>query len=312
MRVVNDLAHVQLTSRSYVTIGVLDGVHLGHRQLVTEMAKAAHLVQNAAIAITFDPHPAVALGYTSPLLLTTAEERAELLAILELDVLVVLPFTLVMAHTRATDFVQALIDHLHLAEMWGGPDFTFGHRREGNVSFLRRLGLERGFTVHTVEPLTWDGIPVSSSRIRAALRAGDIAQASGCLGRPYRLTGSVVQGRGVGRRIKVPTANLSIPPERLIPAGGVYACLAHTHHLGTHPAVVNIGTRPTFAGQALSIEAHLLDFDADVYEQTLSLDFIAHLRDERLFSTLDALVAQIQNDIAQARDRLGVVSCRNH
>jgi riboflavin kinase/FMN adenylyltransferase len=311
MHVVHDMAQVDPPSRAYVTIGVLDGVHLGHQKLVTAMVEAAHSAHNAAIAITFDPHPAVALGYAAPLLLTMVEERAELLAALGLDVLVVLPFTPATAQTRATDFVETLIDHLHLAELWGGPDLAFGYRREGNVSFLQRLGAERGFTMQIIEPLMWDGIPVSSSRVRTALRAGHIAQATTCLGRPYRLTGAIVRGRGVGRRLEVPTANLSLPPERLIPPGGVYACLAHTEYLGTRPAVVNIGTRPTFAGQTLSIEAHLLDFDADVYGQTLSLDFIVRLRDERPFPTTEALIAQIQNDIAQARDRLGVVSYHN-
>jgi riboflavin kinase/FMN adenylyltransferase len=258
------------------------------------------------------------------------------LAALGLGVLVVLPFTPTMAHTPANDFVEALIRHLHLAELWGGADFALGHRREGNVSLLKRLGEERGFRMRVVEPVMWAGTPVSSSRIRIALEAGDIDQATACLGRPYRLTGAVVQGRGVGRRLEVPTTNLSPQSERLIPAGGVYACLAHTEHLGTHPAVVNIGTRPTFAqenlsslaapisgesprgrdskpihpvpGQTMTVEAHLLNFDADVYGQTLSLDFVARLRDERPFPTPDALVTQIQKDIAQARDRLGVVS----
>ena len=320
MHVVHDLAQVHLTSRSYVTIGAYDGVHRGHQQLITAMVEAAHSTVRpsvhgkahaTAIALTFDPHPAVTLGYASPPLLTTTERRAELLAALGLDVLVVLPFTLSTAHTPAIEFIETLSHYLHMAELWGGPDFALGYRREGDVSFLQRLGTERGFTMRIVEPLVWKGILVSSSRIRATLKAGDIDQATGCLGRPYRLTGVIVQGREVGRRIGMPTANLSSSPECLIPAGGVYACMAYIEHLGPHPAVVNIGTRPTFAGQTLTVEAHLLDFDSDIYNQTLSLDFIARLRDERSFPTPDALVAQIQNDIAQARDRLGVVSCHN-
>jgi riboflavin kinase/FMN adenylyltransferase len=159
--------------------------------------------------------------------------------------------------------------------------------------------------VHIIEKLVWEGKPVSSSRIRAALKAGDIDEATGCLGRPYRLAGAVLRGHGLGRRFRVPTANLSLSPERLIPATGVYACLAHTQRAGTHPAVVNIGTRPTFAGQTLTVEAHLLDFCGDIYDQTLALDFITRLRDERPFPTPNALVAQIQDDIAQAMSRLG-------
>ena len=285
----------------YVTIGVFDGVHRGHQQLVTRMVQAAHSAQKAAVAINFDPHPAITLGYEPPPLLTTVEERAELLAGLGLDVLVVLPFSPAVAHTTATDFVETLMTHLYLAGLWGGPDFALGHAREGDVPFLQRLGARQGFAVHIVEPLVWEGGVVSSSRVRTALNSGDVRQAMGCLGRPYRLTNVVVHGDGRGRLIGVPTANLSPPLGRLVPAGGIYACLAHTAHRGVHPAVVNIGTRPTFARNGLVVEAHLLDFNADLYSQVLALDFIARLRDEQAFPSPDALVGQIRNDIAQAR-----------
>jgi len=305
MRVCHSLAQVRPVPRSYVTVGVFDGVHRGHQQLITGMVEAAHTTHNVAIVLTFDPHPATTLGYEPPPLLTTVEERAELLATLGLDVLLVLPFTPATARTPATDFVEALIHHLHLVELWGGPDFALGHRRKGDISFLRHLGAERGFTVCLVEPLAWEGTLVSSSRVRAALQAGDISQATDCLGRPYQLAGVVVHGRGLGRNIGVPTATLSPPPKRLIPASGVYVCLAHTENRGTHPAVINVGASPTFGGHTLAVEAHLLDFDADLYGQVLALDFIAHLRDERAFPTVSALVAQIHDDIAQARVILG-------
>jgi len=290
--------------QSYATVGVFDGVHRGHQQLMTRMVEAAHSTQKAAVAINFDPHPAITLGYDPPPLLTTIEERAELLAAVGLDVLVVLPFTPVTARTPAAGFVETLMQHLHLSGLWGGPDFALGYQREGDVPFLRRLGAERGFTVHIVEPLVWEGEVVSSSRVRDALEAGDIRQATGCLGRPYRLANVVVHGDGRGRDIGVPTANLSPPPGRLIPAGGIYACVAHTAHLGEHPAVVNIGTRPTFVKDGLVIEAHLLDFNADLYNQVLVLDFIARLRDEQTFSSSSALVRQIHADIVQARSIL--------
>jgi riboflavin kinase/FMN adenylyltransferase len=305
MRIVHDLAQVRPDSRSHVTIGVFDGVHRGHQRLITSMVEAAHSTHSAAVVLTFDPHPAATLGYEPPPLLTTVEERVELLATLGLDVLVMLPFTPVTARTSATDFVEVLMRHLHLTKLWGGPDFAIGHRCEGNIPFLRRLGSERGFTVRIVEPLVWEGGMVSSSRVRAALQAGDISQATGCLGRLYRLAGVVVRGRGLGHSIGAPTANLSLPSERLIPASGVYVCRAHIEHLGTYPAVTNVGTRPTFGGTAEGqmqvVEAHLLDFDADLYDQVVGLDFIARLRDERTFPTVSALVAQIHNDIAEAR-----------
>lgn len=317
MRVVHDLAQAQgeasgraLTEvplefpRSAVTIGVFDSVHRGHQQLITGMLEAAHATHSVAIAITFDPHPAITLGRQPPPLLTTMEERAELLAAVGLDVLVVLPFTPATARTSATDFIEPLMRHLHMTQLWGGPDFALGHRCEGDIPFLRRLGAERGFSVHVVEPLVWEGALVSSSRVRAALRGGDIPQVTGCLGRFYRVAGVVVPppsppppGGG--------TANLSPSPGRMLPAHGVYACLAHTEHAGTHPAVANVGTRPTSAGtsneQAPVIKVHLLDFDAELYERVLTLDFVARLRDERTFTTPSALAAQIHEDIVQAR-----------
>jgi riboflavin kinase/FMN adenylyltransferase len=275
MRVVHDLAQVHPASRSHVTIGVFDGVHRGHQQLIARTVEGAHSTNGVAIALTFDPHPATALGHESPPLLTTVEERAKLLAALGLDVLVVLPFTPATARTPATDFVEPLVRHLHLAKLWAGPDFALGYRREGDIPFLRRLGAERGFIVHIVEPLVWEGRLVSSSRVRAALKAGDVPQATGCLGRPYRLTGVVRHGREVGGGIGVPTVSVSPPPKRLIPASGVYACLAYTERLGAHPAVVYVGDHPTPV-----IEAHLFDFDGDLRGQVLALDFVARLQDK--------------------------------
>lgn len=300
------LARASVQGAGYVTVGVFDGVHRGHQHLVAAMVETARAAGGTAVAVTFDPHPAAVLGRKPPPLLTTLAERADLLASLGLDVLLVLAFTPDLARTSAGDFVAALVQHLHLAELWGGPDFALGYRREGDIPCLRRLGAQWGFSVHVVEPLMWEGALVNSSRVRAALKAGDLPQATGCLGRPYRLAGTVVHGRGVGRDMGIPTANLAPPPGRLIPAGGIYACYAHGERLSRHPAVVNVGTRPTFDEHTLVVEAHLLDFDGDLYGQTLALDFIARLRDERAFPSVKALVEQIHKDIAQARDILGV------
>ncbi len=308
MQVVHDWAGAFVSGGGYVTIGVFDGVHRGHQQLVTAMVAAAHSAGGTAIAVTFDPHPAATLGRKPPPLLTTVAERADLLSALGLDLLVVLAFTPDLARTPAAEFVTRLIRHFNLTALWSGPDFALGYRREGDMPFLRRLGAERGFSVHVVEPLMWDGALVNSSRVRAALKAGDLVQATGCLGRPYRLAGTVVHGRGVGRALGIPTANIAPPPERLIPATGIYACMARIGQLSAHPAVVNVGTRPTFAEHALVVEAHLLDLEADLYGQTLALDFVARLRDERAFPSVEALVEQIHQDIAQARDVLAQLS----
>ena len=305
MRVIHRLSEIRPALRSYATIGVFDGVHLGHQRIVRGLVKAADAAGGHAVAITFDPHPDAVLSENPPLLLTTVGERIELLAELGLDTLVILLFTEDVADTPAVDFLERLVCEIDLAELWVGPDFTLGRDREGDVNFLRRRGARWDLEVRVVEPVEWRGEVVRSSRVRDALLKGNIEEATGCLGRPYRLQGVVVPGRGLGHDIGVPTANISPPPSRLIPAGGVYACWAHTERWGVFPAATNVGTRPTFtspaSGQGLTVEAHLLDFDGDLYDQVLGLDFVARLRDERAYPTLNALVAQVREDIAQTR-----------
>jgi riboflavin kinase/FMN adenylyltransferase len=292
-----------------VTIGVFDGLHRGHQRIIRGLVKEAHSADQAAIAITFDPHPATILSDDIPLLLTTVGERLELMATLDLDAAVVFPFTEEVLETSAADFVDDLMRHLNMAEIRVGRDFTLGRGQQGDIPYLRRLGEELGFRVHVVEPVEWRGAVVHSSRIREALGDGDISEANGCLGRAYRLSGVVIHGRGLGRSIGVPTANIAPPPNRLIPTSGVYACRAYTERWGAYAAAVNIGTRPTFTRrptpQSLTVEAHLLDFDQDLYDQVLKLDFLARLRDERAYPTLNALVAQMREDIARTRDIIG-------
>ena len=301
MQIAHSLEEIALSRPSHVTIGAFDGVHRGHQQLIGSMAREAHAAGRAAVALTFDPHPGAVLGRSPVAALSTIEERATLLAELEVDLLVVLRFTPAVAGTPAERFVAALRRHLNLVELWAGPDFALGHRREGDVPFLRRLGERMGFEVRVVEPLRWRGEIISSTRIRAALTAGDVEEANGCLGRPYHLSGIVIHGRGLGRTMGIPTANLEPPPGRLIPANGVYACFARLEGGETWPAVVNVGVRPTIAADHLTVEAHLLDFDGDLYGRRLGLDFIARLRDERIFPSLNALVDQVHRDIEEAR-----------
>jgi riboflavin kinase/FMN adenylyltransferase len=310
MRVVHRLREVNPAGRSagehsYVTIGVFDGLHLGHQRIIEGLVKAAHTSGHEAVAITFDPHPATVLGDDAPLLLTTVGERLDLMAGLALDTAVVFPFTGDVVQTAASDFVDNLMRHLNLAEIRVGPDFTLGHQRQGDIDYLRSLGKQLGFRVRVIEPVKWRGDVVHSSRIRHALQRGDVEEANGCLGRPYQLSGVVVRGRGLGQDIGVPTANIAPPPSRLIPASGVYACRAHTDRWGVYAAAVNVGTRPTFTTQSnlqgLTVEAHLLGFDRDLYDQVLAVDFISRLRDEHAYPTLNALVAQMREDIAQTR-----------
>ncbi len=224
MRIAYSLSEVSLSACSCVTVGVFDGVHRGHQKLLTGMVDAARAAQCTTVVITFEPHPAAVLGHPAPLLLTSIEERAELMAPLGLDLLIVLTFTRELARTTVTDFIALLRQHLNLTQLWGGPDLALGHRREGDVPFLQRLGVESGFTVHIVEPLVWDGAIVNSSRVRAALQAGDVSQAAGCLGRPYRLPTTV---KPAGRSGAGSTFVLTPLPGRLIPAQGQYECLVH-------------------------------------------------------------------------------------
>lgn len=253
-----------------------------------------------AVLATFFPLPSVVLGRAAPFYLTSNEEKLAQLDALGLDVVVIVPFTLETAQMRAAQFVTHLLDNLHMRELWIGHDFALGHKREGNAAFLRAMGAEHGFAVHTVGPVMWDGQPVSSSRIRDALRAGDLRQSNACLGRPFRLTGVVVPGARRGRALGFPTANLDVWPDHAVPANGIYACRAHVGGT-TYDAVTNIGTRPTFDHGARTIEAYVLDFDGDLYGRAMSLDLMAYQRPELKFESVAALIAQMREDVQTAR-----------
>ncbi len=302
MRLVHDLKDAQLAEESVVTIGSFDGVHRGHQALIRRVRASALESQRASVVITFFPHPSVVLGRAQPFYLTSPEEKLVQINQLGVDLLIELPFTLETSQIRAAEFVSQLEQHLHLRELWIGHDFALGHQREGNAAFLTKLGQERGFTVHAVDALTNDSEIVSSSAIRAALQDGDVAHAAKLLGRPFRVSGKVVPGAGRGRTIGIPTANLDVWQDHALPANGVYACRAWVGHL-PYRAALNIGVRPTVTNEARqTVEAHLLDFDKELYGLNLALDFIAHLRGEQKFASVQELAAQIKSDIAQTRE----------
>jgi riboflavin kinase/FMN adenylyltransferase len=302
MQILTDLAQVK-PEPSCLTIGFFDGVHRGHRYLISQATKTARQQGLRAVLLTFYPHPNVVLRGAEPFYLSTREEKLALLSELDLDLIVIQPFTPGLTQTRARQFIDWLIKGVGLVNLWVGPDFTMGYRREGNIPFLQRAGNERSFKVNIVEQLRLDGKPISSSRIRRALQEGDVTLAARCLGRPYCLQGPVVIGAQRGRTIGIPTANVEVPAERAVPAHGVYAAWARLCN-ERHRAVVNIGTRPTFDGGLCTIEAHLLDFNRDIYGQQLKIDFIARLRTEQPFKNAKALVKQINRDIEQARQLL--------
>lgn len=290
----------------FLTIGNFDGVHRGHQALVRELAQASHAAGCLAGLLTFDPHPLAVLRPETPLAyLTSIEERGEILAALGLDFVLLLPFSRQVAAQSAADFMRDLTAHLPVRALWVGPDFALGRGREGTAAHLAELGRDLGYDVQVVPPFTAAGQPVRSSRVRALLAEdGNAAQAAELLGRPYQVWGEVTTGAQRGRTIGFPTANLAVPPERLTPARGVYACWAWREDVG-HPAVVNVGVRPTFDNGQRSVEAYLLDFSADLYGETLGLSFVQRLRGELRFPTADALIGQIRADVAAARRILG-------
>ena len=274
MRLIRDLNDAKLTEDSVVTIGSFDGLHIGHRKLIDGVRESAFNTNRTSVVVTFFPHPSIVLGRAEPFYLTSPEEKMVQINQTGVDLLVELPFTSETAKVRAADFVDQLIEHLRLRELWIGHDFALGHKREGDAEFLTRLGKERGYQVHMIEPLINGGNVISSSNIRSALRAGDVLQAAKWLGRPFRLSGRVIPGDGRGRTIGVPTANLEVWPAHAIPANGIYACWAWVGHI-RYRAAVSIGIRPTVTDSGLrTIEANLLDFDQDLYGLNLVLDFV--------------------------------------
>ena len=307
MKHVRNLKDAKLDAPSVVTIGVFDGLHIGHQTLIKQLVDKAHASSQLAAVITFFPHPDKLLrNVDHRYYLMTPEQRAKLMLELGVDCVITHPFNDQIRQMKAADFVEQLVKHLKMKEIWVGSDFALGYQREGNVEFLTAQGQERGFRVTVIELMMTDAGSevIRSSQVRDHVRRGSMAKVKTWLGRAYALAGKVVHGQKRGATIGFPTANIEAWPEQMIPAHGVYAGWAR---LGdqTFKAVTNIGLRPTFAGDSLSIETHLLDFDRDIYDQQLEVTFEARLRPEKKFDSLEELVAQIQLDVDAARDYLG-------
>ncbi|MDQ5854750.1 MAG: bifunctional riboflavin kinase/FAD synthetase [Actinomycetota bacterium] len=291
--------------RSVVTIGVFDGVHRGHAQLIGQAVRRARELSVPCVLMTFDPHPSEVIRPGShPAQLTTLRRRAELVEQLGVDVFFVLPFTVELSRMPADEFVhEVLVERLHVAEAVVGDNFTFGHKALGNVDLLRALGQRFGFTAGGVNLLSQGGLTFSSTYIRSCIDAGDVAAAATALGRPHRVEGIVVRGDQRGRSIGYPTANLSTPRHTAIPADGVYAC--HFVHRGRALAAAgSIGTNPTFSGRERRVEAFVLDVDEDFYGEQVALDFVDRLRGMWRFDTTEKLVSQIEDDVARTREVL--------
>ena len=288
---------------TWLTIGSFDGVHQGHQQIIRKLTAEAHAQGASAVVLTFHPHPAETVkDRRYPFYLTSPEEKAALLGNLGVDVVITHPFDRQIMQTTARDFMERLHRHLGMRHLIIGHDFALGSERSGDADALRRIGKDLGYTVEQIPPFEMDGQIVSSTRIRFLLGAGKVQDAAKLLGRSFTVSGTVVHGEQRGRTIGFPTANLEIWPMRAIPATGVYVC--RTTVDGTpFGAVTNIGVRPTFEANPVPprVEAHLLDFDGDLYGQSLTLEFVARLRGERRFDSVNALVAQIREDVTAAR-----------
>lgn len=292
-----------------VAVGMFDGVHRGHQHLLRRLVQTARARDLVPAVLTFFPHPDVVLGRASGrYYLTSPQQRADLLAGLGVELVVTHPFDETVRHMRAAEFVDRLLAHLRLRELWVGPEFALGYKREGDVAFLRAEGARKGFALEVVGLVTNDdnGDVISSSTIRAALAEGDMSVATRRLGRPYRLEGEVVHGDGRGRTIGFPTANLDVWDEQFLPRKGVYAGWAHLNG-ETFMAVANIGNRPTFNGGLVTVEAYLLDFDRDIYGEHLAFDVVAYLRPELKFDSVEALIAKIREDVIQGRALLSTL-----
>ena len=295
-----------------VTIGAYDGVHLGHRAVIAEVRRRAGQRGLATAVVTFDRHPAsVVRPESAPRLLTDLDQKLELLAGTGVDYCLVITFDEARSHESAEDFVrEVLAGRLAARVVVVGEDFHFGHGRAGNVKLLADMGVDLGFEVEGLDLVDRVGVPadaegdrVSSTRIRHALAAGDLAEANALLGRPHEIRGVVARGDERGRDLGFPTANVSVPGDILLPADGIYAGWFERADGSVHPAAISLGRRPTFYAEAHAslLEAHLLDFDDDLYGERVKVRFVAHLRGEARFESVDALIAQMGRDCDDAR-----------
>ncbi len=297
--------------RSVVTIGVFDGVHRGHQHIIGKAVAAARDAQLRSVVVTFDPHPLQVLRPDAcPTSLTDVDYRGGLIAQLGVDGLCVLPFTREFSQLSPEDFVNdLLVGRLNAAHVVVGENFRFGHKAAGDTKLLMQLGERLGFTVEAVALAGTGDTVFSSTYVRACVESGDVAAARRALGRPHRLSGPVVKGadRG-GKQLGFPTANLEHAPGATVPADGVYAGWFVRADRQRLQAALSVGTNPTFAGAARSVEAYILDFSDDLYGEQVSLDFVARIREQRTYESLAPLVAQMHADVDETRKLLSELS----
>ncbi|MBC3538102.1 bifunctional riboflavin kinase/FAD synthetase [Rufibacter sediminis] len=308
MIVIRELSQFPVLSNAVVTSGTFDGVHVGHQKILSRLIETARQSNGQSVVISYWPHPRTVLNPNddSLRLLSTIEERIEALRAYGVDYLLLLPFTREFAQLTSEEYIQQiLIQAIQTKKLVIGYDHRFGKNREGGFDYLQQNAARYGFTVEEIPRQDIDAVGVSSSKIRTALEHGDVATAARYLGRPYSLTGTVVQGKQLGRTIGYPTANLE-PKEKLklVPAQGIYAVTVQTQ-TGLFKGMLSIGTNPTVQGTHQTIEVNIFDFDADVYGQEITLFFVSYLRPEQTFSGLEELTQQLHLDKVAALQVLG-------
>lgn len=303
MNIISDIDSIEKTLKNPVlTIGNFDGVHKGHLSLFDKVKERARAINGDAAVMTFEPHPIkVTKPGNGPPLITLIEQKLNLMWDAGLDAIFCLPFDKEFATVRAEDFIENILIHkIGIKEIVVGYDYSFGHKRGGNIDLLKTMGKDLGFKVHVVEPIYIDDMLVSSTSIRNLVQEGNLSDAKLLLGRNYQVGGTVITGQGRGsKELGFPTANLNLIDE-LIPMKGVYAVTVLIDGI-LRSGVTNIGHNPTFGANALSVETHVLDFNLDLLGKTIKINFIQRLRSEKKFEGIDALSAQINQDIADAR-----------
>ncbi len=285
-----------------VALGTFDGVHLGHRAILARAVEAAREDGVMPLIYTFSRHPMAAFGKCPPLLMA---DEARIAALGAYGEVVADDFTLEFAGMEPRAFAQMLVSRFAMRRAVAGYSYTFGSRGAGDTALLEALGQELGFAVDVIPPVLYEDAPLSSTRIRAALEAGEVALAAGMLGAPYALEGTIVANRGIGRSIGFPTANLAGFEGLVLPKDGVYATRATVRGM-TYAGVTNVGSNPTVGGQTRGVETHLIGFSQDVYGEELRLEFVARLRDEMVFGGLEALRARISRDAKNAAELLKI------
>ena len=304
MRHYHSLEEVSIKN-AWLTIGVFDGIHRGHREIIRRLTTDAHTNHAPAVLLTFDPHPASVLSGQDIKCLTTPNERADLLASLGVDIVITQRFTRDLSTATAFEYMSQLKQTLDLKRLLIGYDFALGKGREGTTNRLTEIGKELGYNVEVVNALSDESGVISSTEIRKLIATGNVREAAKLLGCHYPLGGKVIHGAGRGKSINFPTANIDYPKQKVTPSNGIYACWAY---LGNEKfmAATNIGFNPTFTPEreVPSLEAYLLDFDRDIYGQHIKLEFVSRIRDELKFNSVEALIWKIQEDVDKTRELL--------